>query len=175
MLSFPTLHHTLPSSLLPPLQRLTAVGLGWVPTLGNLLTLTAAVLGLALNMFLTSGSPEAVFMLAPLLLLLSADPLLLPGLAERKRYFPPAAAISSYLLVQCMGQVWICIRCGSAYGVDAEWHIADVYVRVHMCILLRACMRLQREMYVLLISCRLRGSLVPCPQACTQVLIISFS
>ncbi len=61
------------------LQRLAAEGLGWVPTVGNALTLTALALGLSLNAFLNgaggegggAGSPEAIFMLAPVLLLLS--------------------------------------------------------------------------------------------------------
>lgn len=55
------------------LQRLAAEGLAWVPTLGNLLTLTAVALGVALNGFLNGGvgAPEGIFMLAPILLLLS--------------------------------------------------------------------------------------------------------
>ncbi|GFR52564.1 hypothetical protein Agub_g15154, partial [Astrephomene gubernaculifera] len=95
------------------LQRLASEGLAWVPTIGNLLTLTAVALGIALNAFLNGGSgglassasagggvgaPEAIFMLAPLLLLLSQDPLVLPGLSERQRYAPPQLAISGYLL-----------------------------------------------------------------------------
>ncbi|GIM00281.1 hypothetical protein Vretimale_5429, partial [Volvox reticuliferus] len=83
------------------LQRLAQEGLAWVPTLGNLLTLTAMGLGLALNCFLSGGmgAPEAIFMLAPILLLLSQDVLILPGLSERQRYCPPQLAISAYLLV----------------------------------------------------------------------------
>ncbi|GLI61232.1 hypothetical protein VaNZ11_003532, partial [Volvox africanus] len=83
------------------LQRLAQEGLAWVPTLGNLLTLTAVGLGLALNCFLNGGmgAPEAIFMLAPILLLLSQDVLILPGLSERQRYCPPQLAISAYLLV----------------------------------------------------------------------------
>ncbi|KXZ48748.1 hypothetical protein GPECTOR_25g332 [Gonium pectorale] len=88
------------------LQRLAAEGLGWVPTVGNALTLTALALGLSLNAFLNgaggegggAGSPEAIFMLAPVLLLLSQDPLILPGLTDRQRYAPPQLAISAYLL-----------------------------------------------------------------------------
>ncbi|GLC46128.1 hypothetical protein PLESTB_001193000 [Pleodorina starrii] len=83
------------------LQRLAGEGLSWVPTLGNLLTLAAAALGVALNAFLNGGlgAPEAIFMLAPVLLLLSQDPLILPGLSERQRYCPPQLAISAYLLL----------------------------------------------------------------------------
>jgi hypothetical protein len=79
------------------LQRLSAEGLAWVPCLGNLFALTAVALALALNGFAAAGAPEAIFMVAPLLLLLSQDPLLLPGLAERQRYFPPQAAVTCYL------------------------------------------------------------------------------
>lgn len=71
------------------LQRLAAEGLAWVPCLGNIFTLTAAAIGLALAGLLAAGAPEAIFMIAPVLLLLSQDPLLLPGLADRQRYFPP--------------------------------------------------------------------------------------
>ncbi|EFJ42256.1 hypothetical protein VOLCADRAFT_107353 [Volvox carteri f. nagariensis] len=83
------------------LQRLAQEGLAWVPTLGNLLTLAALGLGLALNCFLNGGlgAPEAIFMLAPILLLLSQDVLILPGLSERQRYCPPQLAISAYLLL----------------------------------------------------------------------------
>lgn len=49
--------------------------------------------------YLTGGAPEAVFMLAPLLLMLSQDPLLLRQLGERHRYAPPAAAIALYLTI----------------------------------------------------------------------------
>ncbi|KAG2493679.1 hypothetical protein HYH03_008193 [Edaphochlamys debaryana] len=82
------------------LQRLQAEGLGWVPSLGNILTITALALGLALNCFLNGGMgvPEGIFMLAPILLLLSQDPIILPGLTERQRYCPPMGAISLYLL-----------------------------------------------------------------------------
>ena len=51
------------------------------------------------------GSPEAIFMLAPLLLLLSQDPLLLTGLEDRLRYFPPALALTAYLTVTAVAQV----------------------------------------------------------------------
>ena len=43
------------------------------------------------------GADAVIFALAPILLLLSQDPLLLWGLHERRRYFPLAAAISGCL------------------------------------------------------------------------------
>lgn len=44
-------------------------------------------------------------MLAPLLLMLSQDPLLLRQLGERQRYLPPVAAFSCYLTVTAAIQV----------------------------------------------------------------------
>ena len=43
------------------------------------------------------GRPEAVVAVAPLLLLLHPDPILLPGLTPARRYAPPAAAAAAYL------------------------------------------------------------------------------
>lgn len=45
------------------------------------------------------GADEAIFVLAPILLLLSQDPLLFRGLTERRRYFPPELCASAYLTV----------------------------------------------------------------------------
>jgi hypothetical protein len=45
------------------------------------------------------GSHEAIFVLAPLLLLLNQDPLLFRGMGDRQRYAPVAAAISGYLTI----------------------------------------------------------------------------
>lgn len=44
-------------------------------------------------------------MLAPLLLLLSQDPLLLTGLEDRMRYFPPVLAITAFLTTTAVVQV----------------------------------------------------------------------
>lgn len=51
------------------------------------------------------GSPEAIFMLAPLLLLLSQDPLLLTGLEDRMRYFPPVLAVTAFLTTTAVVEV----------------------------------------------------------------------
>lgn len=45
------------------------------------------------------GADEAVFVLAPILLLLNQDPLLFRGLTERRRYFPPVFCASAYLVI----------------------------------------------------------------------------
>lgn len=44
-------------------------------------------------------------MLAPLLLLLSQDPLMLPNLEEHQRYFPPTLAVTAYLSAAAILQV----------------------------------------------------------------------
>jgi len=81
------------------LQRLSREGLLWMPCVGNVCTFIVFNLALALNTFITGGVPEAIFMLAPLLLLLSQDPLFLPELEDKQRYVPPAAVVSLYLAV----------------------------------------------------------------------------
>ena len=45
------------------------------------------------------GADEAIFVLAPILLLLNQDPLLFRGLTNRRRYFPPVFCASAYLSV----------------------------------------------------------------------------
>lgn len=53
------------------MARLSSEGLAWVPTAGNLITIGCFLLCLSLNSSLAEGSPEAIFVLAPLLLLLN--------------------------------------------------------------------------------------------------------
>jgi hypothetical protein len=55
--------------------------------------------------YLTNGAPEAVFLVAPLLLLLSQDPLLLRRLGEEQRYAPPLAAVAGYLTLTAAREV----------------------------------------------------------------------
>jgi hypothetical protein len=64
--------------------------------------------------YLTGGAPEAVFMLAPLLLMLSQDPLLLRQLGEGQRYAPPAAAIVLYLTIA--GALQVGLGCARHHG-----------------------------------------------------------
>ena len=44
-------------------------------------------------------------MLAPLLLMLGQDPLMLPDLEDKQRYFPPSFAISAYLTISALFDV----------------------------------------------------------------------
>eukprot|EP00884_Botryococcus_braunii_P004655 jgi/Botrbrau1/14190/Bobra.182_3s0123.1 len=81
------------------IARLGQEGLAWVPTVGNVLTLLCFGLCIWLSQRFTEGSNEAIFVLAPLLLLLNQDPVLLRGLGDRQRYAPPIAAIAIYLSV----------------------------------------------------------------------------
>lgn len=87
----------LPGAAGAALRRLARDGLGWVPTAGNVAALLAFVGALVVNGHVTGGEPEAALLLAPLLLLLSPDPLLLRCLGEQQRYFPPVFAVSVYL------------------------------------------------------------------------------
>ncbi|MEW5297524.1 MAG: hypothetical protein WDW36_000729 [Sanguina aurantia] len=86
------------------MQRLSQEGLAWVPLVGNVATFTAFALLLALNGHLTGATPEAIFMLAPLLLLLSQDPVILPMLGEQQRYFPSGLALVAYLTLTAVMQ-----------------------------------------------------------------------
>lgn len=76
------------------MENLAGQGLGWLPTAGNLIT-GACYLGcLALSSKLDQSLDAAIVVLAPILLLLSQDPLILPGLGSQQRYAPPVAATS---------------------------------------------------------------------------------
>jgi hypothetical protein len=79
------------------LRRLAREGLGWVPTACNACALLTFAGGLIVNHHVTGGEPEAVLLLAPLLLLLSQDPVFFPALGEQQRYFPPVAAVTACL------------------------------------------------------------------------------
>lgn len=61
-------------------------------------------------MLAPGGQPEPLLLLAPLLLMLSQDPLLLRQLGERQRYLPPVLAVSAYLCVFAVVQVRRCWR-----------------------------------------------------------------
>ena len=74
-------------------------GLGWLPTTGNLACLSWLLIALYLNWQAKGAPDEAIFLLAPSLLLLNKDPLLLPGLTPSRRYAPCSLAVSLYLLL----------------------------------------------------------------------------
>lgn len=80
-------------------------GLGWLPTLGNLACLAWLALALCVSWSAKGAPDEAIFLLAPSLLLLSRDPLLFPGLRPSRRYSPCSVAVSSYLCMSALGSV----------------------------------------------------------------------
>jgi hypothetical protein len=85
------------ASVAAVIEALAVQGLGWAPSLANAVVLAVFVLGLAIN---PTGAPEAVFMLSPVLLMLSQDPLLCWGVASRQRYAPPVLAAAGYLALR---------------------------------------------------------------------------
>eukprot|EP00798_Chlamydomonas_sp_ICE-L_P021509 gene21509-28492_t len=86
------------------LQRLHREGLAWVPTAGNIFTITAMILTVSVNMYLTGGSCEAILMLAPLLLLLSQDPIFFSELNDHQRYFPSVIMSTAFLSITALSQ-----------------------------------------------------------------------
>lgn len=80
-------------------------GLGWLSTAGNLACLSWLCLALYLNWQAKGAPDEAIFLLAPSLLLLNRDPLLLPGLKPSRRYAPCSLAVSLYLLLSGVASV----------------------------------------------------------------------
>lgn len=87
-------------------RRLGREGLGWVPLAGNVCAVVALAGGLAVNRHATGGAPEGALLLAPLLLLLGPDGLLLRALSERRRYAPPVAAATLYLAAAGAAEAW---------------------------------------------------------------------
>ena len=80
-------------------------GLGWLPTLGNLACLAWLSLALFVSWSAKGAPDEAVFLLAPSLLLMNRDPLLFPGLTPPRRYAPCSVAVSVYLAISATGSV----------------------------------------------------------------------
>lgn len=87
------------------LQRLAQDGLAWVPTCCNLATMLCFGLCVALNAEITGSEPAAILLLAPVLLLLAQDPLLLRWLEHRRRYLPPVAVVCAYLAGAALWQL----------------------------------------------------------------------
>ena len=59
------------------------------------------------------------------------DPLLLWGLADRRRYFPPAAAVSAYLALSAAGQLVAGFRAGADSLLDEHTRQALYLLRCH--------------------------------------------
>jgi len=86
-------------------RAITQAGAGWMPAVGNTAVAAAFAIALVLNASLTGGSDLSIFTIAPLLLLLSQDALLLTELSDKRRYAPLAAAVSAYLAASCAAQL----------------------------------------------------------------------
>jgi hypothetical protein len=76
--------------------------------LGNLACVLAFVQGLIVHTVYLHGSVHGIFFLAPILLLLSRDNVLLSQLTEQRRYFPLILSIVSFLLLKSyFAIVWL--------------------------------------------------------------------
>uniref|UniRef100_A0A7S0HD59 Uncharacterized protein n=1 Tax=Hanusia phi TaxID=3032 RepID=A0A7S0HD59_9CRYP len=74
----------------------------WLASLGNISALLAFVLCMWLNLGYMNGNPASVFVLAPLLLLLSQDNGLFRSLSDKQRYFPVVAVSLAFLVSSAM-------------------------------------------------------------------------
>ena len=79
--------------------------LHWASLTGNVLTALAFALALVLSLGMAGPQDASIFVIAPLLLLLNQDDLLLSGLVSARRYFAPAAAVVVYLGANAANQV----------------------------------------------------------------------
>ena len=66
------------------------------------------------------GTNEAIFVLAPVLLLLNQDPLLCRGLTPERRYFPPVCATTLYLAANAVTAAIMKHSMSSQRGSSAE-------------------------------------------------------
>lgn len=107
------------------LQQLAADGMAWVPTACNLVTLLCFGLCYALNVVFTGGDDAAVLLLAPILLLLCQDPVILRGLTDRRRYFPPVLGAVTMLAWSCasliLGDVYDATTRTFLFGQDMAY------------------------------------------------------
>ncbi|OVA09701.1 hypothetical protein BVC80_9101g239 [Macleaya cordata] len=109
------------------IKRLAAEG-AWMPSVGNVATVMCFAICLILNVNLTGGSDRAIFLLAPILLLLNQDSDLVAGFKDRQRYFPVTVVISVYLVVTAVYRIWEEIWHGNAgWGLEIggpDWFFA---------------------------------------------------
>ena len=66
------------------------------------------------------GADEAVFVLAPILLLLNQDPLLCRGLTPERRYFPPVCAATLFLAANAVAAAVLKRNASSQHIPTAE-------------------------------------------------------
>ncbi|XP_010556079.1 PREDICTED: uncharacterized protein LOC104825454 [Tarenaya hassleriana] len=107
------------------IEKIAADG-AWMPAIGNVATIMCFAICLILNIHLSGGSSQAIFFLAPILLLLNQDSDLLAGFGDKQRYFPVVLVISAYLAVSSLyavgEEVWF--GGNSGWGVEIggrEW------------------------------------------------------
>ncbi|XP_050223674.1 uncharacterized protein LOC126673537 [Mercurialis annua] len=109
------------------IKRMAAEG-AWMPAVGNVATIMCFAICLILNVNLTGGSNQAIFFLAPILLLLNQDSDFVAGFGDKQRYFPVAVAISAYLVLTSLYSIWEDVWHGNAgWGMEIggpDWFFA---------------------------------------------------
>ncbi|CAN0929158.1 hypothetical protein LINGRAHAP2_LOCUS36903 [Linum grandiflorum] len=95
------------------IKRMAAEG-AWMPAVGNVATVMCFAICLILNVNLTGGSNQAIFFLAPILLLLNQDSDFVAGFGDKQRYFPVTVAISGYLVLTTLYSIWEDVWHGNA-------------------------------------------------------------
>ncbi|KMS99436.1 hypothetical protein BVRB_2g045560 [Beta vulgaris subsp. vulgaris] len=100
------------------IRRMAAEG-SWMPAVGNVATVLCFAICLILNVNLTGGSNRAIFLLAPILLLLNQDSDFVAGFGDKQRYFPVVVVISSYLVLTALHSIWEEVWHGNAgWGLE---------------------------------------------------------
>ncbi|KAJ0045241.1 hypothetical protein Pint_06133 [Pistacia integerrima] len=109
------------------IKRMAAEG-AWMPAVGNVATIMCFAICLILNFNLTGGSNQAIFFLAPILLLLNQDSDFVAGSGDKQIYFPVTAAISGYLVLSALYSMWEDIWHGNTgWGLEIggpDWFFA---------------------------------------------------
>lgn len=109
------------------IKRMGAEG-AWMPAVGNVATVMCFAICLILNVNLTGGSNRAIFLLAPILLLLNQDSDFVAGFGDKQRYFPVTVVISSYLVLTALYSIWEEVWHGnSGWGLEIggpDWFFA---------------------------------------------------
>ncbi|CAA7031546.1 unnamed protein product [Microthlaspi erraticum] len=110
-------------------EKMSEDGAAWMPAVGNVATIMCFAICLILNIHISGGSSQAIFFLAPILLLLNQDSDLLSGFGDKQRYFPVTLAISTYLALSSLYTVWEEVWFGgnTGWGVEIggrEWFFA---------------------------------------------------
>ncbi|GAB2234255.1 hypothetical protein Drorol1_Dr00003500 [Drosera rotundifolia] len=109
------------------IKRIAAEG-AWMPSVGNVATVLCFAICLILNNNLTGGSNRAIFLLAPILLLLNQDSEFIAGFSDKQRYFPVTVVISVYLILMALHSIWEEVWHGNpGWGLEiggADWFFA---------------------------------------------------